>query len=54
MNPKMAITSFITAFVVIVAGVNYYYRVYLKPEPPEYKSLCERQIAEVDAAVTSQ
>lgn len=54
MSPKIAITSLIMLFVVIVAGGNYYYRVYLKPEAPVYKSLCARQIAELDAAIASQ
>lgn len=54
MNLKIAITTSITVFVAFVAGGNYYYRIYLKPEPHAYKSLCERQIAEVDAAITDQ
>lgn len=54
MNPRIAIGGLITTFVIVVAGGNYYYRVHLKPETPVYGSLCERQIAEVDAAITSQ
>jgi len=54
MNPRIAISILGTLFISILAVGNYYYRVYLKPEPPVYKSLCERQIAEVDAAITTQ
>lgn len=54
MNPRIAISISATLFITILAAGNYYYRVYLKPEPPVYKSLCERQISEVDAAIASQ
>ena len=54
MNSTIVITASLTLFVTVLAAGNYYYRIYLKPEPPVYKSLCEKQIAEVDAAVTSQ
>jgi hypothetical protein len=54
MNSKIIATACLTLFVAVIAGGNYYYRIYLKPDTPVYKSLCERQIAEVDAAVLSQ
>lgn len=54
MNPKIAITTSLTLLAAILAAGNYYYRIHLKPEPPVYSSLCERQIAELDAAIASQ
>ena len=53
MNTRIAVSISATLFISILAAGNYY-KVYLKPEPPVYKSLCERQIAEVDAAIASQ
>ena len=54
MNTRIAVTILGALFVAVIAGGNYYYRIHLKPAPPIYKSLCERQIAEVDAAIASQ
>jgi hypothetical protein len=54
MNSKITVAACVTLFVTVIAAGNYYYRIYLKPDSPVYNSLCERQIAEVDAAVVSQ
>lgn len=54
MNTRIAVTILGALFVAVIAGGNYYYRIHLKPAAPKYKSLCERQIAEVDAAIASQ
>lgn len=45
---------FIGAFVLLLAFGNYYYRWYLKPPVPQYKSQCERKIAELDQAIKNQ
>jgi hypothetical protein len=45
---------FIGTFVLLLAFGNYYYRWYLKPPVPQYKSQCEREIAELDQTIKNQ
>lgn len=44
----------IGAFVLLLAFGNYYYRWHLKPPVPQYKSQCEKEIAELDQTITNQ
>ena len=45
---------FIGAFVLLLAFGKYYYRWHLKPPVPQYKSQCEKEIAELDQTITNQ
>lgn len=45
---------FIAAFVLLLALGNYYYRWHLKPPVPQYKSQCEKEIAELDQTIKNQ
>jgi hypothetical protein len=45
---------FIIAFVLMLAFGNYYYRWYLKPPVPQYKSQCEKEITELDQVIKNQ
>jgi hypothetical protein len=45
---------FIGAFVLMLALGNYYYRWYLEPPVPQYKSKCEKEIAELDQTIKNQ
>lgn len=53
MNTKITTTATLSLIAIALAAGNYYYRIHLKPAPAVYQSLCERQIAEVDAAIAS-
>ena len=45
---------FVGVFVLLLAFGNYYYRWHLKPPTPQYKSQCEKEIAELDQAIKNQ
>jgi hypothetical protein len=45
---------FIGLFILLLAFGNYYYRWHVKPPVPQYKSQCEKEIAQLDQVIKDQ